>query len=129
MATFYRTQTIEHPIGRTGRVSIKVTSSDGVLRGVAGEAARITANFQIRASSDEEADRLFGEAQLQVEQGDGYLRVSEPDGRPPLGGLVERIFSGRLVGEITTSATKLVDGKAKPCHDGVFGASPPVTVQ
>ena len=40
-----------------------------------------------------------------------------------------QLFSGRLVGEITTSATKLVDGKAKPCHDGVFGASPPVTVQ
>jgi Putative adhesin len=97
VATFYRTQTIEHPIGRNGRVSIKVTSSDGVLRGVAGETARITANFQLRAGSDEEADRMFAEAQLEVEQGDGYLRVSEPDGRSPLGGLVERLFSGRLV--------------------------------
>ena len=87
VATFYRTQTIEHPIGRSGRLSIKVTSSDGVLRGVSGETARIIANFQIRASSDEEADRMFAEAQLAVEQGDGYLRVSEPDwpfgaGRP-----------------------------------------------
>ena len=97
MATFYRTQTIEHPIGRSGRVSIKVTSSDGVVRGVSGETARITANFQLRASSDEEADRMFAEAQLVVEQGDGYLRVAEPDGRSPLGGLVERLFSGRLV--------------------------------
>ena len=95
MATFYRTQTIEHPIGRSGRLSIKVTSSDGVLRGVSGETARITANFQIRASSDEEADRMFAEAQLRVEQGDGYLRVSEPDRNSPLGGLVGRIFSGR----------------------------------
>ena len=97
MAVFYRTQTIEHPIGRNGRLSIKVTSSDGVLRGVSGETARITANFQIRASSDEEADRIFAETQLRVEQGDGYLRVTEPDRSSPLGGLVERIFSGRIV--------------------------------
>jgi hypothetical protein len=34
----------------------------------------------------------------------------------------------RLIGEIATAATKLVDGKAKPCHDGVFGASPAVVV-
>jgi hypothetical protein len=38
-------------------------------------------------------------------------------------------FYERLVGEIAMSAAKLVDGKAKPCHDGVFGASPAVTVQ
>ena len=38
---------------------------------------------------------MFAEAQLVVEQGDGYLRVAEPDGRSPLGGLVERLFSGR----------------------------------
>ena len=79
-------------------MSIKVTSSDGVLRGVSGETARITANFQIRASSDEEADRMFAEAQLVVEQGDGYLSVSEPDGRSPLGGLVGRLFTGRVRG-------------------------------
>ncbi len=97
MATFYRTQTIEHPIGRGGRVSIKVTSSDGVLRGVSGETARVTANFQIRANSDEEADRMFAEDQLVVEQGDGYLSVSEPDGRSPLGGLVGRLITGRVV--------------------------------
>jgi len=97
VATFYRTQTIEHPIGRSGRVSIKVTSSDGVLRGVSGDTARVTANFQIRASSDEEADRMFAEAQLVVEQGDGYLRVSEPDGRSALGGLVGRLITGRVV--------------------------------
>jgi hypothetical protein len=34
----------------------------------------------------------------------------------------------RLVGEIAMSAAKFVDGKAKPCHDGVFGTSPAVTV-
>jgi len=36
-----------------------------------------------------------------------------------------QLFSEPLVGEIATSATKLVDGKAKPCHDGVFRVSVP----
>jgi Putative adhesin len=98
VAVFYRTQTIEHPIGESGRLSIKVTSSDCVLRGVSSGIARITANFQIRASSDEEADRFFAEAQLVVDQGDGYLRISEPDGHTSLGNhFVRRIISGRGV--------------------------------
>ena len=95
MAVFYRTQTIEHPIGEHGRLSIKVTSSDAVLRGVSGGTARVVANFQIRAGSDEEADGIFAAAKLVVDQGDGYLRVSEPDGNSSLGSLVGRIFSGR----------------------------------
>jgi hypothetical protein len=39
-----------------------------------------------------------------------------------------QLFSERLVGEVAMSANKLVDAKAKPCHDGVFGASPAVLV-
>ena len=30
-----------------------------------------------------------------------------------------QFFSEHLVGEITQVASKLVDGKAKPCHDGM----------
>ena len=39
-----------------------------------------------------------------------------------------QLVSERLVGEIATLVTKLVDGKAKPCHDGVFGISLAATV-
>ena len=97
MAVFYRTQTIEHPIGEFGRLTIKVTSSDAVLRGASGDTARVVANFQIRASSDEEADRIFEAAQLVAERGAGFLHVSEPDGNPSMSSLVGRIFSGRGV--------------------------------
>jgi len=97
VAVFYRPQTIEHPLGPHGRVGIKVTSSDGVVRGVSGENARITANFQIRAGSDEEADRIFAQAQLVVDKGDGYLDVSEPNPNASLSGLARLIFSGRGV--------------------------------
>jgi hypothetical protein len=97
VAVFYRTQTIEHRIGVFGRLSIKVTSSDAVLRGASGDMARVTANFQIRASSDEEADAIFQANRLEVDQGAGYLAVSEPGGNSSLGSLVGRIFSGRGV--------------------------------
>jgi Putative adhesin len=97
VAVFYRTQTIEHPIGEFGRLTIKVASSDAVLRGVSGGSARVVANFQIRASSDDEADRIFEAAQLVAERGAGFLHVSEPDGTASLGSLVGRIFSGRGV--------------------------------
>ena len=36
-----------------------------------------------------------------------------------------QLFCERPVGEIAMPATKLVDGKAKPCHDGVFGVLVP----
>jgi hypothetical protein len=39
-----------------------------------------------------------------------------------------RLFCERPVGEVAMPAAKLVDGKAKPCHDGVFGVSPAVLV-
>jgi Toastrack DUF4097 len=97
VAVFYRTQTIEHPIGEFGRLTIKVTSSDAVLRGASGGTARVVANFQIRASSDDEADRIFQAAQLVVDRGAGFLHVSEPDGNLSMSSLVGRIFSGRGV--------------------------------
>jgi hypothetical protein len=39
-----------------------------------------------------------------------------------------QLFSGRLVGETTPSASKLVDGKAKPCHDGMVSVSTTILV-
>jgi hypothetical protein len=39
-----------------------------------------------------------------------------------------QLLAERAVVGTAMSATKLVDGKAKPCHDGVFGASSAFTV-
>jgi hypothetical protein len=103
VAVFFRTQTIEHPIGPSGRLGIKVTSADVVVRGTDAGDARVTASFEIRAGSDEEADSIFAEAQLVADRGDGYLRVSEPDRSSSLGSLVNRFFSGRGV-DLTISA-------------------------
>jgi hypothetical protein len=95
MATFVRTQTIDHPIGPTGRLTMKVTSGDVAVRGVPGGDAHVRANYEIRAASEEEADRAFAEAQLRVERGEGHLTVEETDDRSSLGMLVGKVLSGR----------------------------------
>lgn len=104
MATFVRTQSIDHEIGASGRLTLKVTSGDVVVRGVPGEEARLRATFEIRAASDEEADRFFSEAQLRVERGDGFLTVTEPDDHASIGALVGRLLSGRGRVELSVNA-------------------------
>ena len=94
MATFVRTQTIEHKIGGSGRLDLRVTSGDVVVRAAEGGDVRITANFEIRAGSDEEANQVFDEVQLRVDKRDGMLVVEDPGDHPSLGKLVGRIFSG-----------------------------------
>ena len=103
MATFVRTQTIDHVIGQEGRLTLKVTSGDVAVHGGSGDEVRVRANYEIRAGSEDEANRAFTEAQLQVDRGEGYLIVSEPDDHTSLGALVGRIFSGRGHIEMTVN--------------------------
>jgi hypothetical protein len=100
MATFSRTQSIEHRIGPSGRLDLRVTSGDVTVSGVAGEEARVDASFQVRASSDDEADRIFEQVKLHVDQRDGMLVVEEPGDQSSLGALVKGIFSGRGQAEL-----------------------------
>lgn len=81
MATYVRTQSIDHAIGRGGRLAIAVTSANVGVEAVDGEQARVRATFEIRAGSDAEADELFEQVQLRVHRGDALLELSEPDDR------------------------------------------------
>ena len=103
MATFVRTQSIDHAIGPDGRLTLKVTTGDVSVRGSQGDEVRIRANFEIRAASDEEADRAFSEAQLRVVRGARELSVEEPDPGSSLGALVGRLFSGHGQVDMTVS--------------------------
>jgi hypothetical protein len=103
MATFVRTQSIDHTIGPSGRLSLKVTSGDVSVRGVPGSDVHVRANYEIRAASEEEADRAFAEVQLQVERSEGHLTVEEPDDRSTFGALVGRLLSGRGHVELSVS--------------------------
>ena len=83
MATYVRTQTIDHNIGERGRVALQVTSGDV---GCAASPAATRAhprNLRDPATSDAEADRIFVGVQLRVSSASGYLSVTEPEGDHP----------------------------------------------
>ena len=104
MGTYVRTQTIDHTIGEGGSVAIVIRSGDIRVRGGAGGDAHIRATFEISASSDADADRIFGEVQLRVQRRDGDLSVEEVDGDHSVGSLIGRLFSGNGHYELTVEA-------------------------
>lgn len=106
MATFSRTQEVEHEIGADGRFALRVTSPDVELRAVEGGTARVRATFEIRAASDAEADEIFDRIKLQVKQGSGSLEVTEPrDGPGGIGGLIRLLGgSGRIDASVAVDA-------------------------
>jgi hypothetical protein len=95
MPTFMRTQSIEHRIGASGRLAIRVTSSDTRIRAVDGETARVRGTYQIGAASEADADRIYQELQLRITASDGSLDVEEPKSLAgALGGALARLFGG-----------------------------------
>ena len=104
MGTYVRTQTIDHTVGEQGAVSVSVTEGDVQARGVAGGDAHVRATFEIRASSDAEADRIFETIQLHVTRGGGSLTVGEQNGGPSLGAVISRIFGGSGHADLTVEA-------------------------
>ena len=95
MSTFMRTQSIEHAIGASGRLAIRVTSSDTRIRAIDGGTAHVRGSYQIGAASEADADRVFQQLQLRVAAGDGVLEVEEPKGLSrALGSALSRMFGG-----------------------------------
>jgi hypothetical protein len=104
MATYVRTQTIDHPVGEAGRVSLSVTEGDIRARGVPGGDAHVRATFEIRAASEADADRIFGEIQLRVTRGEGVLDVGDERSSPSLETIVSRLFRSNGHAEISVEA-------------------------
>lgn len=104
MATFVRTQSIDHNVGDRGMVSLKVTSSDVQVRGISGGEAHIRATFEISASSDADADRIFEAVQLRVNRGSGVLSVEEQEGNHSVGSVIGRLFGANGHYELAVEA-------------------------
>lgn len=93
MGRYVRTQNIDHNIGERGSVSLNVTSADVRVRGTSGGEAHLRATFEIIASSDAEADRIFEAIQLSVNRSDGSLSVEESDrASHSVGSMIGRLF-------------------------------------
>jgi hypothetical protein len=94
MATFVRTQEIEHEIGVGGQLALRVTSPDVEMRAVDGGTARVRARFEIRAAAEADADEIFDRIRFRESPGSGSLAVTEPrDGPGGIGSLI-RMFAG-----------------------------------
>lgn len=117
MATYVRTQEIEHEIGAGGRFGLRVTNTDAELNAVDGRVARVRVEFEISASSDREADEILERSRFRVERGDGFLEVGEPrvsDGA--LGSIVRALGIG---GRVEASVSAQVPADAEINYDGV----------
>jgi putative adhesin len=118
VATFVRSQEIEHDLGPAGRFALRVTSPDVELRATQTTIARVRVQFEVRAESDADADEVFERIRFHVRQGEGVLEVTEPKhGSSGIGSLV-RILSGGST-KIEASVTAEVPASADITFDGV----------
>ncbi|MGH2428326.1 MAG: DUF4097 family beta strand repeat-containing protein [Candidatus Limnocylindria bacterium] len=102
MAIFVRTQEIEHEIGDAGRLALRVTSPDVEMHAVDGATARVRVRFEIRATSEAEADELFEGLRFRAQELAGSLEVTEPKHGPSgIGSLVRLLGIGS--GQVDTS--------------------------
>lgn len=95
MATFVRSQEVDHEIGPSGRLTLRVTAPDVEMRGTEGGVARVRATFEIRAATADQADGALEHVSYSVTRGDGVLEVSEPrHAASPLGALAALLGAG-----------------------------------
>ncbi len=121
MARYVRTQTIEHPIGAAGRLSLQVTSATVRARGVAGDTATVRATFDISATSEQEADAILEGVQLIATTGAGELTVQEPSGKggSGIGAMIGRMLAGH--GEVDYRVEAELPGGAELRLETVSG--------
>lgn len=118
MATFVRTQEIEHEIGPTGSLRLRITSADIRIRGTEGSVARVRGIFEVRAADEAEADEVFTVLQLRVVRDDHALDISEP--KAQFGGLaggLHRLLSGMPRADLTVEVE--LPAGAEISFDGV----------
>lgn len=119
MATFSRTQQIEHVIGPRGRFVLRVTSPEVELRAVSGDMARVWVEFELDASSDDEANDAFSGVRFDVRQGEGVLEVGEPKRDASGIGSIARLLGRRGGSADEVSIRAEVPATAEVVYEGV----------
>ena len=105
MASFVRTQEVEHSIGADGEFQLRLTSGDVELRAVEGDTARVRIEFDIRAGSEADADAIHEGARFRVRADDGALHLSEPDGESlGMDSVARLLHVGRTTVRVNVSA-------------------------
>src|ERR1700693_255474 len=104
MGTYVRTQSIDQAVGERGTVSLTVHSADVRARGIARGEAHARATFEISASSDADADRIYEAFKLHVTSGSGELSVDEHDSPHSFGTVIGRLFRHACRYELSVEA-------------------------
>jgi hypothetical protein len=119
MATFVRTQEVAHEIGERGRLALRVTNPDVQMHGEDGTVARVRITFEIRATTENEADEIFERLRYRVTEGAGSLEVAEPKhgAGVGLGSLVRLLVNGS--GQVDTSVEADAPRLSDVRYDGV----------
>jgi hypothetical protein len=99
MPTFARTQEVEHEIGLEGTFGLRLTAADVELRATDEAVARARVTFELRASSESEADEIFEPVKLRVVAGAGTLRLEEADHADGGFASIARLIKTTLGGE------------------------------
>ncbi len=119
MATFVRTQEIEHEIGPSGRFALRVTNPDAELRAVDGGLARVRIQFELRAATESEADEMFDRVRFHDERSSGSLEVTEPKRADSgLGSIVRILGIGNAKMDDVSISAELPVG-AEVTYDGI----------
>jgi hypothetical protein len=79
MSTYIRRQEIVHDVGAHGRVTLQLTDADVRVTGAETHGARVVATFELSATSDDEASRLFEALKLRVGASAGGLTIEQQD--------------------------------------------------
>lgn len=106
MTTFVRSQEIEHDIGAAGELALRVTTPDVELTAAPGGTARVVVTFEIRATSDADANEILERFRYNVDAGEARLAVSEPKHEGGIGALARMLLGeGRAaVARVTVTA-------------------------
>ncbi len=100
MGTLERRETFTHPLGPSGRLSVKTVMSTVRVRGVEGGDARVTIDYRIRAADQQSAERALDTGRVFVERGSGSLEIETPERRFATG-LAWLLGGARVSADIT----------------------------
>lgn len=101
MATFVRSQNVQHRIGELGTFALKTIAGNVRLRGAETDTVTVRATYEIRAASEEEAERVFDTAVFVVEEAEGSLSMWPPDDRGSLGGALAQLLRRRAGADVS----------------------------
>jgi hypothetical protein len=95
MGTLERRETLTHPLGAGGSLSVKAITGVLRVRGIEGDAVHVTVTYRIRATDQASAERALESGRVTFDRGPGFLGIETPERRLSTG--LAWLFGGARV--------------------------------